>query len=67
MRLRPGARYYEHNDVIVRDKRSGATGYVTRSCPSGHHIPAQAHVLFGNEEDGYFGLWIAARDLERVG
>lgn len=66
MRLRPGCKYYDNNDVVVRDKRSGATGYVTRACPKGNRIPAQAHVLFGNDEDGYTGLWVPTKELERV-
>jgi hypothetical protein len=68
MRLRPGAKYYEREDVTVtvRDKRSGATGYVTRACPAGNHIPACAHVMFGDDESGFHGLWVAAKDLERV-
>lgn len=73
MRLRAGANYYEHrnnNDdpgpLWVRDKVSGRIGYVTRSCPSGNHIPAQAHIMFGSEESGFEGLWVPAKDLERA-
>jgi hypothetical protein len=66
MRLRAGTKPYEHNTVLVRRKGASSVGYVTRACPSGNHIPACAHVMFGNDEDGYYGLWVAAKDLERV-
>lgn len=66
MRLRPGTKPYDHNTVLVRRKGESAVGYVTRACPTGNHIPACAHVMFGSDEDGYYGLWVATRDLERV-
>lgn len=77
MRLRPGANYYEQRNhttiedggpgpLWVRRKSTQEIGYVTRACPSGNHTPAQAHVMFGNDHDGYYGLWLAAKELERA-
>ena len=73
MRLRLGAQYYEHrnaNDdpgpLWVRRKTTGQIGYVTRACPSGNHIPACAHIMFGNDKDGYDGEWVPAKELERA-
>ena len=71
MRLRAGADYYENRNaqdqpVLVRHKDTGRYGYVTRSTPSGHHIPAQAHVMFGDDEHGYEGLWVPTKELERA-
>jgi hypothetical protein len=73
VKLRAGANYYEHRNhtddpgpVWVKRKETGEVGYVTRSCPSGNHIPACAHIMFGNEDKGYYGEWVAARDLERA-
>lgn len=73
MRLRAGANYYEHRNhsddpgpLWVRHKQTGRVGYVTRSCPSGNHIPAQAYIMFGNDKDGYEGSWTPAKELERA-
>lgn len=72
MRLRAGANYYEHRNqtddpgpLWVRHKETGQVGYVTRSCPSGNHIPAQAHIMFP-AGDKYEGLWVPAKLLERA-
>lgn len=71
MRLRPGANYYQkridaEQPVIVRNLNTNEHGVVTRVTPSGNHIPPQAHVVYGDDEQGYHELWSPLRDLERV-
>jgi hypothetical protein len=73
VRLRLGADYYEHRNhsddpgpLWVKRKGTGEVGYVTRACPSGNHIPASAHIMFGNDKQGYYGEWVMTRDLERA-
>lgn len=72
MNLPAGAQYYEernHNPektpVMVRDKKTGQRGVVTRVCPSGDHIPACAYVVYGDEDSGYRERWEPVNDLSR--
>lgn len=71
MRLRAGCDYYlnriaQEDPVVVKHKNTGQHGVVTRATPSGNHIPAQAFVVYGDDESGYEEAWVPSRELERA-
>jgi len=68
--MRAGANYYseriaEDKPVMVKNKRTGQRGVVTRVCPKGNHIPACAHVMYGSDEDGWTERWEPLADLAK--
>lgn len=80
MRLRPGALFYQKRNIpelnpdedgvchaiTVRLRSTNELGVVTRVCPSGNHVPPQAHVVFGGMFDSgaeLRELWVPLKDL----
>lgn len=69
MRLRPGAEYYAnriYQEQPVLVMYNGIHAVVTRATPRGRHIPAQAHIMWGDDEHGWHERWVPAKELERA-